>query len=72
MTSAFIVIDLNDTNSYNNNVNVVGVYTTMLNAGKAKQRAMAKAIREGIEDNSTMKFFEKNLIIKEISMDIMP
>ena len=72
MTKAFLVLDLNDTNSYTNDVNVVGIYSSMLNAGKAKQRAMAKAIDDGIEDNSTIGFFEKNLIIKEIVLDKMP
>jgi hypothetical protein len=72
MTKAFLVLDLNDTNSYTNDVNVVGIYSSMLNAGKAKQRAMAKAIDDGIEDNSTIGFFEKNLIIKEIVLDQMP
>lgn len=72
MTKVFLVLDLNDTNSYTNDVNVVGIYSSMLNAGKAKQRAMAKAIAEGIEDNSTIGFFEKNLIIKEIILDQTP
>lgn len=72
MSKIFLVLDLNDTNSFTNNINVVGVYSSMLNAGKAKQKAMANAINEGIEDHSTIGFFEKNLIIKELTLDIMP
>jgi hypothetical protein len=69
MSKVFLVLDLNDTNSFTNDVNVVGVYSSMLNAGKAKQRAMAKAIEEGIEDHSSIGFFEKNLVIKEVVLD---
>ncbi len=72
MSKVFVVLDLNDTNSYTNDVNVVGIYSSMLNAGKAKQRAMAKAIDDGFEDPSTIGFFEKNLVIKELSLDQMP
>jgi hypothetical protein len=72
MSKIYLVLDLNDTNSYTNDVNVVGIYSSMLNAGKAKQKAMAKAIHEGIEDNSTIGFFEKNLVIKELTLDVMP
>jgi len=32
MSKIFVVLDLNDTNSYNNEVNIVGVYSSMLNA----------------------------------------
>jgi hypothetical protein len=72
MTKTFIVLDLNDTNSYTNTVNIVGVYSTMLDAGKAKQKAMRKAMDEGIEDKSTIGFFEKNLIIQEVILDKQP
>ncbi len=72
MSKVFVVLDLNDTNSFTNDVNVVGIYSSMLNAGKAKQRAMAKAIDDGFEDPSTIGFFEKNLVIKELSLDQMP
>lgn len=72
MSKIYLVLDLNDTNSYTNDINVVGIYSSMLNAGKAKQKAMANAINEGIEDHSTIGFFEKNLIIKEITLDVMP
>jgi len=72
MTKTFIVLDLNDTNSYTNTVNIVGVYSTMLDAGKAKQKAMRKAMEEGIEDKSTIGFFEKNLIIQEVILDKQP
>jgi hypothetical protein len=72
MSKVFVVLDLNDTNSYTNDVNVVGIYSSMLNAGKAKQRAMTKAIEEGIEDPSFIGFFEKNLVIKELVLDSMP
>jgi len=72
MSKVFVVLDLNDTNSYTNDVSVVGIYSSMLNAGKAKQRAMAKAIEDGIEDQSSIGFFEKNLVIKELVLDSMP
>lgn len=72
MSKIYLVLDLNDTNSYTNSVNVVGIYSSMLDAGKAKQKAMANAIDEGIEDHSTIGFFEKNLIIKEVILDQMP
>jgi hypothetical protein len=72
MTKTFIVLDLNDTNSYTNSVNIVGVYSSMLDAGKAKQKAMRKAMDEGIEDKSTIGFFEKNLIIQEVILDKQP
>lgn len=72
MTKTFIVLDLNDTNSYTNSVNIVGVYTSMLDAGKAKQKAIRKAMDEGIEDKSTIGFFEKNLIIQEVILDKQP
>ena len=72
MTKTFIVLDLNDTNSYTNTVNIVGVYSTMLDTGKAKQKAMRKAMDEGIEDKSTIGFFEKNLIIQEVILDKQP
>lgn len=68
----FVVLDLNDTNSYTNSINIVGAYSTMLNAGKAKQLAMRRAMDEGLEDASTIGFFEKNLIIKELELDKMP
>jgi hypothetical protein len=72
MTKTFIVLDLNDTNSYTNSVNIVGVYSSMLDAGKAKQKAIRKAMDEGIEDKSTIGFFEKNLIIQEVVLDKQP
>lgn len=72
MSKIFVVLDLNDTNSYNNEVNIVGVYSSMLNAGKAKQQAMRIAIDEGIEDHSSIGFFEKNLVIKEMNLDQLP
>jgi len=72
MIKSFVVLDLNDTNSYTNNVNVVGIYSSMINAAKAKHLAMRKAIDEGIEDDSTIGYFEKNLIIREMFLDQMP
>jgi hypothetical protein len=72
MTKAFIVLDLNDANTYTNDVNIIGIYSSMLNAAKAKQRTMAKAIQEGIEDNTTIGFFEKKIVIKEITLDQIP
>lgn len=72
MTKVFLVLDLNDDNAYINGSTVVGIYSTMLNAAKAKQRAMAKAIEEGIEDNQTIGFFEKKITINEITLDKLP
>ena len=68
----FLVLDLNDDNAYTNGSTVLGIYSTMLNAAKAKQRAMAKAIEEGIEDNQTIGFFEKKITINEITLDKLP
>ena len=72
MTKVFLVLDLNDDNAYTNGSTVVGIYSTMLNAAKAKQRARATAIEEGIEDNQTMGFFEKKITINEITLDKLP
>jgi hypothetical protein len=72
MTKVFLVLDLNDDNAYTNGSTVLGIYSTMLNAAKAKQRAMAKAIEEGIEDNQTIGFFEKKITINEITLDKLP
>jgi hypothetical protein len=72
MTKVFLVLDLNDDNAYTNGSTVLGIYSTMLNAAKAKQRAMAKAIEEGIEDNQTIGFFEKKITINEIILDKLP
>jgi hypothetical protein len=72
MTMVFLVLDLNDDNAYTNGSTVLGIYSTMLNAAKAKQRAMAKAIEEGIEDNQTIGFFEKKITINEITLDKLP
>jgi len=33
---------------------------------------MRNAIDEGIEDHSSIGFFEKNLVIKEMSLDQLP